>query len=431
MLVKLIADAYDLQYLREIWDEFTESTDPGKFVTAEEQNQREQALRAAVSAEMDHKFSRVEGSLSQRLTTLLDEQATANRVYTDESHQSLEHKMDTNFSKLTQDIQTLTNSVMNRTSAVDLRSAFAAVAPVPPHTPLRSTSPLSQTSTGSFRGRPVDLSPTAADAITLTPRISNSLQQGGDEVLPGATAGTTQSHDGDRHASRSTSPTPNYGWRGSLCNTGAYNPYASQGIMLGSSPLRGKRGPRNAKYLVGIMGIQAPEELSEQLLTELRFGIDIQQGVCMNTFDLLDRFMHPDINPKYVASFTKLEELTPELFIDWYTTLQFDLRRFNIGLMPFDWLVKEWAYLGLSYPGVGETRYLLMAQALFRLLDRLLLLNDTIVKECHTALVGMTQDGFQLLDSIMARSLPIFCASIPNHPPTWEQYTDVAQMAKM
>jgi hypothetical protein len=73
------------------------------------------------------------------------------------------------------------------------------------------------------------------------------------------------------------------------------------------------------------------------------------------------------VNPKYVlTSFRPLpEDFNAESFLDWYTHFCFDLKRFFICLVPFDAIVLRWSYVGLCLPGVGETRYMAMGQALF------------------------------------------------------------------
>lgn len=147
--------------------------------------------------------------------------------------------------------------------------------------------------------------------------------------------------------------------------------------------------------------------------------------------DLLTYWTTPDINPKYYTGFHRLEELSVELFIDFYTHMEFELRRYNICLVPFDMMLPKWQHVGLCLPGIGALKYLDIAAALFNLLGRLLPQDDQIVKSCTTALMGSAHDGFRLLRNIMAKSIPVFCPYIPCEVPMWETYKDVTHMSKM
>ena len=66
----------------------------------------------------------------------------------------------------------------------------------------------------------------------------------------------------------------------------------------------------------------------------------------------------PDINPKYYSGFYKLEELNVKDFLDFYTHLSVQLRHYGIDLLDFDAVLPKWNHVGLTYPGIGETRYL-------------------------------------------------------------------------
>jgi hypothetical protein len=122
--------------------------------------------------------------------------------------------------------------------------------------------------------------------------------------------------------------------------------------------------------------------------------------------------------------------VTPDLFVDWYTHLCYDLKRYDICLMPFDMIVLRWEYVGLCYPGVGDVRYMAMGEALFSILDRLLPRDNGVIMDCTTSLLGFRHDGYQLLFNIMARLLPVFCPSKPADPPRWEDVRNIALMAK-
>ena len=159
------------------------------------------------------------------------------------------------------------------------------------------------------------------------------------------------------------------------------------------------------------------DELTEEFLSTLGFGQESYQTVGAGIVLVLQHWSTPDINPKYYSGFHKLEELTVEHFVDFYAHLEFELKRYRIVLMPFDDILTKWQHVGLSMPGIGGFRYLEMAEALFNLLERLLPMADETVKKCTTSLVGSSHDGFKLLHSIMAKSIPDFCPSLPSEIP--------------
>jgi predicted component of type VI protein secretion system len=58
-------------------------------------------------------------------------------------------------------------------------------------------------------------------------------------------------------------------------------------------------------------------------------------------------------------------------------------------------------------------------------------IEQSIVKQCITALVGTKHDDFKLLRDIMGKAIPVFCPYISSNPPSWRKYKDVSQMTKM
>lgn len=70
--------------------------------------------------------------------------------------------------------------------------------------------------------------------------------------------------------------------------------------------------------------------------------------------------------------------------------------------MDFDALLPAWQHVGLTYPGIGEDKYLEMAMPLYDLLETLLPSDDPIVKRVITTLSGKSQDGFQLYVKLWA-----------------------------
>lgn len=85
----------------------------------------------------------------------------------------------------------------------------------------------------------------------------------------------------------------------------------------------------------------------------------------------------------------------------------------------------------MTYPGIGEVNYLPMSETLFNLLEKLLPLDDPIVKQIHTSLLGVNHDGFLFLRNVLGKFVPIFCPYKASNAPTWRKTPDVAHMAKL
>ena len=270
-------------------------------------------------------------------------------------------------------------------------------------------------STTLFRGRQVNVRPVsvgfAPSATTIdTPRASNRAATGG---------------DGSVNSTVTTAIPPNQR------SPPVQSPYSTK-LNKGTSPTNDpKRGKYFSHYLKGEDGVQsAHDEISEAFLLECGFGIDIHGEVISGLSTLLEDWKVPDVNPKYLdTSFTKLDDLDVVTFTEWYKTFGFELRRYHIGLIDFDHLLLKYAHVGLSYPGVGNNRYLQMAQPMYAILIKLLP-DHPIVTECKKGLSGFHHDGYKLLDSIMARALPVFNPSIAMFPPRWEDYKNVHEMAQ-
>lgn len=231
----------------------------------------------------------------------------------------------------------------------------------------------------------------------------------------------------------------NQSWGGDTASTpppqfrtrSRYFPSPYTGESKASSPFNdGNCGRQYRHYLMGVDGITSISEIDDAFMLDIGFGVDVIDVVVQDLDSLLMAWRTPDINPKYTQTLTKLDSLSAELFVDWYGHFSFEIQCYSIGLTPFDAIMPKWAYVGLCLPAVGERRYLLMARALYSLLSKVLPLDDQIVKECMDGHSG-SFDGFCLLDSIMARFLPVFCASKTSSPPLWEDIGNIAHMAKL
>jgi predicted Fe-S protein YdhL (DUF1289 family) len=193
-----------------------------------------------------------------------------------------------------------------------------------------------------------------------------------------------------------------------------------------------KRGEMYTKYLGGADGFDSMDEMDIDLLEELGYVTpEVQRVVLRGASFVILYEDKPDINPKYYNGFNRLEELNTEEFVDFYQHLTIKLRRYGIGLLEFDVVQPRWLHVGLCYPGVGEIKYIQMAEELFNLLERLLPMTEAVVQQCYTTLVGRTHDGFKLLRAIMGKSIPAFCPYITSLSPLWSEYQDVARMSKL
>ena len=260
--------------------------------------------------------------------------------------------------------------------------------------------------TGSFRGRSINLA--AVDEEGSGGRRSPILSPPG---------GRTSRRNGDDESTIS-----NHG----------QNPFIPSKFNLSYSPLNDpKRGEVYNKYLGGVDGLQLTE-YTTTYLEELGYtGREVETTIVRDVAALLTRWDTPDINPKYYSGFSKLEDLSVESIVDFYNHIQHQLKRYHIGLMPFECIIPKWNHVGMTYPGMGEIKYVYQSETLFNILEKLLPIEETIVKQCITQLLGSSHDGFKLLRLVLGKSVPIFCLYKPSIPPKWEDHRDVAQMAKM
>jgi hypothetical protein len=132
------------------------------------------------------------------------------------------------------------------------------------------------------------------------------------------------------------------------------------------------------------------------------YGREVQNGILRGVRPIVTSDDKISIPPKYYSNFKVLEEPDTAEFIDFYGRLRIKLRGFGIGLMDFDALLPAWQHVGLTYPGIGEDKYLEMAMPLYDLLETLLPSDDPIVKRVITTLSGKSQDGFQLYVKLWA-----------------------------
>jgi hypothetical protein len=71
-----------------------------------------------------------------------------------------------------------------------------------------------------------------------------------------------------------------------------------------------------------------------------------------------------------------------------------------------------------------------MGRALFPILDKFLPKSNPTILECIHQLSGFQHDGYKLLDSVMARILPVFCEQLSIQPPNWSEYGNIIEMQR-
>lgn len=263
---------------------------------------------------------------------------------------------------------------------------------------------------GHFRNRPVNLTP-----VNEHPSEEDRSQ---DE------ASVAGSQGGQSRPPLTTHHSP----------IGRRNPYKG-GMLVAHSPINdAKRGKRYSEYLFGEYGLSVDDiqdYLDEMALLELELGLDTHDNIRNSVTNLLQDWKTPSISNKHLATFKPLESLSPEDFVVWYSNTRYAVARYDVGLMPFDAIVLKWAFVGLCYPGVGGNRYLQMASALYEILDATLPKEVPLVRDVMHTQEGFHQDGYRLLNSLLIRFMPVFCASIPATPPMWPDVLNVSRMAKL
>ena len=282
--------------------------------------------------------------------------------------------------------------------------------------------------TGNFRGRNVNLQSVREEGSN-DGRSSHSLR--GSPILG---------------RNRLTSPdlqSPPIGFRPSSFGFEPVNqqaktlatPSASQfkDTFIGTSPLADpKRGNLYRLYMGGITGVEDVDDLTLEHLENLGFvGEEINRIITRGIQQILRRKEMPDVAPKYYANFNKLKDLEVETITDFYSHLVIRLKRYGVYLLDFDALLPRWMHVGLTFPGAGELNYLQMSETLFNLLEKLLPLDEPIVKQIHTSLLGMNHDGFLFLRNVLAKCVPVFCPYKDSKAPTWRKTPDVAHIAKL
>lgn len=354
----------------------------------------------------------------------------------------------------TEDLGRVMDAVEALTTKVDSLTHERTASVNPPTARRNIMFDLNGESTGAktFRGNTIDLtSVNKGDLFRSPPRHNvreGNAEHGGEKEFSKSSwknvnQGFSKSIDPDGNTDNSSdsnynpntnhptpSPTPSPS-RFKARNTAGATPFFG-GFGNANSPLNDTlKKDLYEMYLWGKDGVSDVNDVDSSYLSTLGFASERQEDIFHKLQSLMAYYKHPDVNPKYLDSIHKLSELTTEKFVDFYLHLEQDLRRYNIVLIPFDSILPRYDYVGLSLPAVGATRFMAMGQALFSVLERVLPMEDKVIKDCVDALEGMDHNGFRLLMSIMTSAVPGFCPSLTSVPPVWDDVRNVTRMAKL
>jgi hypothetical protein len=309
---------------------------------------------------------------------------------------------------------TTRNQQREASPSLGTRGAFS-----PPRTARRTSANTEADSPRLFRGRSVQLDPVDEDTRSNLSNQSNRAPPHRSPLL-GTPPPRRPPMDGEFGSAASFAAAAREEHRRSI-----------REIFVDHTPLHDEsRAELYEKYLVSTAGLSYGD-ITAIFMEELGYyGKEVQNGILRGVYPIVTSDDKISIPPKYYSNFKVLEELDTAEFIDFYGRLRIKLRGFGIGLMDFDALLPAWQHVGLTYPGIGEDKYLEMAMPLYDLLETLLPSDDPIVKRVTTTLSGKSQDGFQLLRKVMGMSIPVFCPYKSSKPPVWRKHPDVAEMAK-
>ena len=107
-----------------------------------------------------------------------------------------------------------------------------------------------------------------------------------------------------------------------------------------------------------------------------------------------------------------------------------DLGMVLLPLMPFDSISLAFGYEGLCPPGLGTTRYSVIASAWMDVLPRLLPLRESEVESAIFSVGVDSNNGFDLMWRILELAVPGFKSMNPVQVPTWTSQTDVLSFCR-
>ena len=144
---------------------------------------------------------------------------------------------------------------------------------------------------------------------------------------------------------------------------------------------------------------------------------------------------HIETISKQLATWDKLSDLSPLGWLGFYTRLRRLSFRWKISLMPFEAISLNYEYLGhcLCHCGLGLTRWRLMGDALFLVLEYLLPLTNSKIAttlEC-LATSSASANGYELLWTLLKEFIPWLDRTKPPTFPTWPTSNDIHQYARL
>jgi hypothetical protein len=131
------------------------------------------------------------------------------------------------------------------------------------------------------------------------------------------------------------------------------------------------------------------------------------------------------IREKVLLAFPCLTSLEVSDVIKFYNSVQKNLMRYLLPLMPFDLICLVFGFEGLCPPGLGTIRYAAIASAWMDVLPRLLPNKDPEVELVKFTVGYESNNGFDLLWRAMESAVPGFKSTNPVQVPSWNAGLDI------
>jgi hypothetical protein len=133
---------------------------------------------------------------------------------------------------------------------------------------------------------------------------------------------------------------------------------------------------------------------------------------------------------KALPVFPRLLDLDVSGTVKFYDGLQKISMRYLLPLMPFDSISLAFGYEGLCPPGLGTTRYSVIASAWMDVLPCLLPLRESEVESAIFSVGVDSNNGFDLMWRILELAVPGFKSMNPVQVPTWTSQMDVLSFCR-
>lgn len=124
--------------------------------------------------------------------------------------------------------------------------------------------------------------------------------------------------------------------------------------------------------------------------------------------------------------------ITPEKWVEFYTSLQLTAAQFGLGLMPFDALELQYAQGGHAFSlcGLGYRVFTQMGSSLFLVVQKLLPLTDPHISSKMQSVAQNGGNGFELLWILTKHFVPMVSVTRQLTWPVWPSTDDVFLFAR-